>query len=84
MKLPGKKKIRALKSIRETQNQYEQLTEEKEHQQDALLNILEVLKDSSCWKIEETVLQQAAEIIQQYDEVEDAVKLKKRCFKKRL
>ena len=70
------KENKSIEEYQETQNQYEQLTEEKEHQQDALLNILEVLKGSSCWKIGEAVLQQAAEIIQQYDEVEDAVKLR--------
>lgn len=57
------KENKSIKEYQEIQNQYEQLTEEKEHQQDALLNTLELLKGFDCWKAEETVLQQAAEII---------------------
>lgn len=70
------KENKSITEYQEIQNQYEQLTEEKEHQQDALLNTLELLKGFDCWKAEETVLQQAAEIIQQYDEVSDSVKLR--------
>ena len=55
---------------------YEELNKEKELQQDLLLNDIDALKDNKYWHVSSKTMQDCKEIIEQYNNESDSLKLK--------
>ena len=63
------------KEYKEKQNEYDLLIKEKEKQQDLLLSDIDTLQDNDFWIVSSNTIKEAKDIIKEYENVNDSLKL---------